>query len=431
MNAVLLILLQARVLTLDDAVKTATAKQPQVRQARAGTEAAQARADEARSGLLPQLTATGSYQRTTSNPSLSPGLPAEFFTPCDAPGSKHGCTDTFNFWSFNVTATQLLWDFGQTPDRWRAAKFAAEGTADTEQFTLTQVLLNVRTAYFNARAQKALVQVAHETLTNQDRHLQQIKGFVQVGTRPEIDLAQAKTDYANAQVQVINAENGYESAKAALNQAMGIEGPTDYDVADEQLGAIEGEDQPISPLVDEAVKARPDLVSLEKQIRAQELTLSSVKGAYGPQLSATTQFRDQSQDLDRLDVGWNWFAGLSLSWPIFSGLQTTSQVHENEALLIQLEAQRDLARQQVRLEVDQARLAVRAAKAAVVAAAEALANAQIRLRLAEGRYKTGVGNVIELGDAQVALTQAAAQKVQADYNVSTARAQLLKALGRR
>jgi outer membrane protein len=428
MNAILLILLQTRVLTLDDAVKTATQKQPQMRQAQANTDAARARADEARSGLLPQVNATAQYQRTTSNLAPQPGIN----TTGTSMGPMRTATwDTFNFWSLGANATQLLWDFNQTADRWRAAKSTADAQFDSEQYTTTQVVLNVRTAYFNARAQKALVQVARETLTNQDKHLQQIQGFVQVGTRPEIDLAQAKTDRANAQVQVITADNGYETAKAQLNQAMGVEGPTDYDVADEQLGPVEGEDQPIGPLVDEAVKARPDLVALEKQIRAQELTVSSVRGAYLPTFTVGTAFTDRSAELSTLDNGWNWNASVALSWPIFQGLLTKSQVRENEALLTSLEAQRDLARQQVRLEVDQARLAVRAAKAAVLAAAEALANAQVRLRLAEGRYQTGVGSVIELGDAQVALTQAAAQKVQADYNVSTARAQLLKALGRR
>ena len=87
-------------------------------------------------------------------------------------------------------------------------------------------------------------------------------------------------------------------------------------------------------------------------------------------------------------------------------------------------------RQQVRLGVEQARLAVRAAKAALGAAVEAEVNAREQLRLAEGRYAAGVGSIIELGDAQVAETTAAAQRVQADYNVSTARAQLLNALGR-
>jgi len=73
---------------------------------------------------------------------------------------------------------------------------------------------------------------------------------------------------------------------------------------------------------------------------------------------------------------------------------------------------------------------VRANKEAVLAADEAVTNAKERLRLAEGRYQAGVGSIIELGDAQVAATTAQAQKVQADYNVSTARAQLLNALGR-
>ena len=73
---------------------------------------------------------------------------------------------------------------------------------------------------------------------------------------------------------------------------------------------------------------------------------------------------------------------------------------------------------------------MRAAKAALKASGDALVNAQEQLRLAEGRYETGVGSIIELGDSQVALTSAAQQRVQADYNLSQARAGLLKALGR-
>ncbi len=84
----------------------------------------------------------------------------------------------------------------------------------------------------------------------------------------------------------------------------------------------------------------------------------------------------------------------------------------------------------MRLEVDQARLGVRAARAAVGAAGEAVVNGRERLRLAEGRYRTGVGNAIELGDAQLVLTQAGFQKVQADYNLASSRSQLLRALGR-
>jgi len=415
--------LQAKVLTLDEAVRTAEIRQPQVRQARASTEAARARADEARAPLLPQVTGTGTYQRKTSN--FAPG---SITTPGGAGAAASSSFDTFNFWSLAATASQLIWDFEQSSGKWRAARASADAQGSTEQATRLQVLLTVRTVYFGARAQKALVQVARETLENQDRHLKQIEGFVQVGTRPEIDLAQARTDRANAQVQLITAENNYETGKAQLNQAMGVEAPTDYDVSDETLPAVQGEEQGIDALVDESLKARPEMQSLERQQRAQMLTLRSTRGAYWPALGASTGVTDAGRELDNLV--WNWNLTVTLSWPLFQGLLTNAQVREAEANLAQIEAQRDALRQQVRLEVDQARLAVRAGKAALGAAEEALTNARERLRLAEGRYQTGVGNVIELGDAQVALTNAAGQKVQAEYNLASARAQLTKALGR-
>jgi outer membrane protein len=65
-----------------------------------------------------------------------------------------------------------------------------------------------------------------------------------------------------------------------------------------------------------------------------------------------------------------------------------------------------------------------------VAVEDAFINARLQLRLAEGRYETGTGSVIELTDAQTALTSAAGQRVLADYNLAVARAQLTRALGR-
>jgi outer membrane protein len=94
-----------------------------------------------------------------------------------------------------------------------------------------------------------------------------------------------------------------------------------------------------------------------------------------------------------------------------------------------VQAQRDALRQQVRLEVERAQLSVHAARESVTAADEALLNARERLRLAEGRYRAGVGNIIELSDAQLSATNAAVQRVQAAYDLATARTELARSLG--
>ena len=230
-------------------------------------------------------------------------------------------------------------------------------------------------------------------------------------------------------VQLISAQNNYETAKAQLNMYMGVESSTDYDVADDSLPVIDGEDESTDVLMGEALKTRPELASLVLQVRAQELALRGAKGAYGPAITVGTGVTGRGTDI--ADLGWNWQANVSLSWSIFSGLSTYGTVKEADANKTALEAQLSGEKLQVRLDVEQARLAVRSAKAALSAAGEAEVNAREQLRLAEGRYRAGVGSIIELGDAQVAMTTAAAQRVQADYGLSSARAQLLHALGRR
>jgi outer membrane protein len=433
MNALLVVLsvlpIQGRVLTLEDALSTAMANQPTVVQAKATTAVYRARANETRSFLLPQLNGTGIYSRRTSNVAPNPGITnvgtgmgMSMMTP---PPSF----DTVNFWSFGLQLQQLLFDFGQTYYRWRSAQEVASSQAAGEVNSYQIVAQQVRTAFFQARAQKGLVEVAKQTLANYDVHLHQVEGFVKAGTRPEIDLAQARTDSANARVQLISTDNNYLTAKAQLNQAMGVFQGTDYDVADETLPPVDVEDQSIDVLSNEAEKARPDVVALEKQVRAQYLQIKSAWGSIGPAISASMGLTDQGTDISNL--AWNWNVSANVSWPLFNGLLNWETVKEQKAQLIVVKAQLDALRLQVRLDVEQARLAVRASKENIVATREAQTNAQERLRLAQGRYQAGVGNAIELGDAQVALTNAQAQYVSAEYNLAQARAQLLKALGRR
>ncbi len=121
---------------------------------------------------------------------------------------------------------------------------------------------------------------------------------------------------------------------------------------------------------------------------------------------------------------------MNLAWTLFDGGLTSARVREADANLDSLRAQEEALRTSIRVALEQAVLGVRAARSSVQAATEAEANAREQLRLAEGRYQAGAGSIIELGDAQVAASTAAAQRVQADYNLASARAALLRALGR-
>jgi outer membrane protein len=422
-------------LHLADAEKVALEHQPTVKQARAQTGVAEAREISARAPILPQVDLQASYTRARGSTLNRTGGTATGIggtatgtggTAGAVGSSRAGGSDIF---AFGASATQVLWDFGQTYRKYQAAERFTLSTEAQQKVAEQSVVLDVRRTYFAARAQKELLGVANDALTNQQRHLEQITGFVAVGTRPEIDVAQAKTDVANARVQVINAQNAYALAKAQLSRAMGDPSAIELDVSDDELAPIDGEDFAPARLNDKAIAERKELTVLTRQRESQELTLRGLEGGYAPTLSARGSYQELGATLDRLGPAWN--VGVVLDWPIFQGGLTKGQVREAEANLAVTNAQIDAEKLQIAIDVQQSQLNLRNAKATQEATKEVVENARDRLRLAEGRYAQGVGSVIELGDAQLAMTQANAQLVQAKFNVSSARAELLYAMGQR
>jgi len=430
----------ARPLSLAEAERVALEHQPSLAQARGQSEAAEGRVEQARSGYLPQVNLTATYQRTTGNYAPRPGaFPAGTSvmpsgTPVVvAPGttatSGGWSSTTYNLFNAGLAASQLIYDFGQTSDRWRSAAANRDAALLTERAARAQALLGVRRAYFDARSRQELVTVAEEGVRNQERHLKQTEGFVRAGIRPDIDLARARTDLANARVQLVNARNDDAVGVATLNQAMGLPAQGRYQLTDQEMPGVAGEDGAVAGLAEGAVRARPEVAALVQQAHAEDLAVSAARGSFGPALSATAGATEAGTHIDALVP--NWFVGLSVAWPLLQGGLTRGVVRETRGLLASLMAQAETLRLQIRVEAEQAALAVAAAKANIAAATEAMVNARELLRLAERRYETGLGSAIELGDAQLARNTAAAQEVSARYSLASARAQLLFALGDR
>jgi outer membrane protein len=414
-----------RVLHLDEAVEESLKQSPTLLSAQATVLSAQGVAEQTRSGLLPQLSASAVGERaygstgarTGSNSGVS-GTASNTLT------SRSGASNSF---TFGLNGTQLIWDF-QTVDRFRASNASVSSLQATAQATVINTVLTVRKAFFQAWAFRALIQVQEETLDNQVKHQVQTEGFVKVGTQPQIALAQARTNVANARVALIQAQNNYRIAKAQLNQSMGVVQGVDYDVTNEELSPLTGEDQPVDALTDIALHERPEVAAQLSNRDAQDLSLRAARGMYAPAFSLFAGVAETGPSLDALGPAWDF--GLQVTWNFFDGLKTPGVVKQAQGNLDNANAQLTAEELQVRFDVEQADATLQGSKTALVAAEEALVNAREQLRLAEARYQTGVGSIIELSDAQVAATNAGAQLVQARFTLAAARAQLLAALGR-
>ena len=189
-------------------------------------------------------------------------------------------------------------------------------------------------------------------MRNQEKHLEQSVALVKAGIRPDIDMATVRTALANARVQLVSARNNYAVSQAQLAQAMGVELTGAFTLADDDMPAIAGEDGAAGPLTTRALEARPELGNIASQRRAQELTVDSLRGGYGPSLGAVANAIETGSALDRLIP--NWYVGLTLNWGIFQGGYTHGQVREAKGTLMGLAGQAAALRLQVEVDVEQA-----------------------------------------------------------------------------
>lgn len=415
----------ARVLTLEGAVRAALQAHPNIAASRALDRAQVARVGEAFAGYLPSVGYNFNYTRRTAN---CVNQPANF--PCDAVPRPNAGYDTFNFWSAGVAVVQPIWDFGRTSNAHEAAKLGARATRAQVRASRFQVALDTKAAFFNVLAQGALVQVARDALAQQRATLAQAEGFVRAGTRTRIDAAQAEAEVATAELNLLRAENAQRQAKAVLLGAMGepaedlsfeLEAPARRPLVEESL--------PISELVRRASASRPDLHALEAEALRLEANIGVARAGYWPQLALQVGPTFAGTEIANLST--NFAATVTLSVPggSVNPYFTHQQTAEFRALATAARAQATRLRNEIHLEIQNARLTLETAKRVVLTADRAIAAATERLNLADGRYRAGAGTLLERSDAQVALVSAKGARVQAEYEVEVARAQLVRAIG--
>lgn len=399
---------------------------PQVQSARAALALAQATVLQSRAAWLPQLSGTGAYSRQTANFVLRPGSLPQSLSGSSATTSR---SKSYNYWNFGLSLSQMVFDFGATYYTLAASRLGVDASAQSLRDAEQQALLATRLAYFDAANKQAQWRLADATLHNQRRHCDQVALQVQVGQRPPIDLASVETDVANAYAARITAQNAWDTARATLRQTLGVEGLAgEYVLRSEAMAPLEDEDAPLDVLHRLALQRRPDYASQRASVARSDASHKASRAAFLPTFTTSAGVTEAGENIRRM--GWNWNVGAQVSWPLFDGGRSYGALRSAQAQAAQAQAQAATLRQSLRAEVEKSRLAVRAARALCDATRTALVQAQVQLRLAEGRYDKGLGQIIELGDAQLAASSAAAAAIDAKYALARARANLVRSLGR-
>jgi len=403
-----------RELGIEETVAIALANQPTIQNRVSAYVAAQQRVAQALSPLLPQISGLWSafQQKSVSTASIA--------------GSGQNVTlNTINLQTqATVTASQLLFDFGKNWAATDAAKANSEFARESVELQKDLIALAVKQSYYSLLLASRLVVVNAQAVDRADLNLRSAKGFFEVGTRPRFDVTRAEVDVANARVSLIRAQNAVSLSRIALNTAMGIAINAPTRVVD--ILAYEPFTVDRDSLVAEALRRRAEYRQAKYQVDAAEATLRQNFRNFFPDVIASGTYGSARADMNEI-----YSYGVQLSWSIFDGGNKVARYKEAKALLESTKANVRDTELTIWQQVEQAYVNLISAEEQIGAAQKAVESAQENFRLSQGRFDAGVGTIIELTDAQLALTQAQSTQAQALTDYRLAIAQLERNLGRR
>ncbi len=392
--------------------------------------------------LFPQIDVSGAYQRTIKkqvmymdfdmSAFMGPGGAGGEGAP-EMPSMDKGLEiGRWNTWSGGVTAAMPLIN----AQVWKSIKISGldvELAVEKAKESRLDMVTQVKTAYFSTLLAKEVFNVYKEVYENALKNLEETQKKYNVQKTSEFELIRSKTTLANAIPNVYDAESRVILALWQLKAVLGVDLDLSLDIVG-NLADFSGQMFYDIHQHDEISLANNSTMK-QLAIQAEQLaqTIRVQEFAYIPSVAAVFNFSINAMANDYNFSQYRWtphsYVGLSLNIPIFSGGKRFNDVRQAKNMRQQLELQTINVERQLKIAIRSNLNTMETSMKSYTAAQNAVEAARKGYSIAEKAYQVGHSTLIELNDAQLALTQSKLGELQAIYNFLIAKAQLEQTLG--
>lgn len=397
-----------KIIEVNDCVKIALEHHPLIHLAMSNSEIYKSRIAQAWANYFPTLSAGISYSRNDMQM-------ANFVFP----------TQKYDmFYVPNISGNMLLFDFGKTKAQADMAKRTYESSQFELQNSINNVIYSVKQSYYNLLFAQQQVKVYEDTVHDYTLHLEQAKAYYNIGTKAKIDVLTAEYNLGNAKLKLIQAQNTLKIAYVQLSNAMGMPDYSDYDVTDNLT--TKAYDIQADDAVKTAYETSPELLAAKKKADASEMLVRASRRAFAPNIDG---FASYTRGGKKVDTDYGYQVGAQLSYSNLNLLLIKKQVDEAKAT-----HKRDLAdfentKQNIYFEVKQAYINLTNAQDSIVVAKLSMDQAKEQYDQASGRYKVGLGDAIELKDAETTYRNSQLEYYNTLLNYHVSAANLEKLMG--
>ncbi len=339
-------------------------------------------------------------------------------------GSAVGGKFTFETTNTNPYAvlSYLLFDFGGRKEAVEQARQALIAANWTHNAAIQDAVLKVEQAYYQYLDARALEKAEDAAVKEAQASFDAASRRHDAGVGTIADILQAKTVVSQARLALETVQGQIQRIHGVLATAIGLAANTVFDVEIpvQEIPLEQGVEE-VERLIAEAQDRRPDLAAARAMVQKAQANLGFMKAQDRPSLTTSLNGGRiyYAPDYNHQDT---YSAALLLTIPIFNGLTYQYNVFKAEADAETARASLESLRQQVVYQVWDSYYTQKTATERVRTTRDLLESAQQSYEVASGRYRAGVGSILDLLTAESALASARAQETQArtDWLLSVA-----------
>ena len=450
-------------LSIDDCVNYALKNDPNIKNARDTQKAQKSQVGIAKSSYFPSIFGGTGYN--INNTQYSGDVSTYM-------GNNSGNN---NYYGLDLGINQLIWDFGYTTAKINMSKYNWEASG----FSLENITLNsvyaVKIAYTAVLAARANEDIYARSVRINELNVERTKAMYEVGLKSKIDLVNAQATLTDAQIKLLQAQNVYQINLITLNNTMYYLNAPDYLIKDTETfnfqnnysvkneidvaynrknyetNNVEAEikdgailtsgiekrdilktykykpfDLSMQEAINKAWENRPDLKALELVKKASEESLKAIKRSYYPAIDASAGYSYAK----RSDYGSSAvavYAGVDL--PNINAMSIKNQIDQGKSYLDIAVNNVDLLRKNIYFGVQTYYVNMKQLEKRIPLMSKKVEQTLENFELADGRYAVGLGNYLELQQAQTDYNNAQLAFVQSVFDYNQARFYLEKAMG--
>lgn len=331
-----------------------------------------------------------------------------------------------------LSLSYLVLDFGGRAGNVDFARQTAVAADLSHNVSVQNTILTAEQALFDYQAARAQRDAQRTAVEEATANLNAAEERHRVGLATIADVLQARTARSQAQLTLESFEGAVHIAQGSLAVAMGIPANASYEpptltdsLCPDSLGVIT---QSIDTMIAVATRERPDLEAARSAAAAAAAQVRVARSGLYPTVSLNANSGYTSSSVQGFR-GRTYSIGFTVDLPAFTGMARQYSLRSASDQLDAANARAEQTRQQIALQVFTAYYNLKTAADRVRTAADLLASATESESVARGRYREGVGSIVDLLIAQSALADSRAQDAQARWQWHSSLAQLAHDVG--